>query len=153
MVLPHQRAEQLDGRHRRAGQVRRVDTDHAGHPVGVQQRHLPHHQTAPVVADEDGSLDVEDVQQPHQVAAEVGHVVVGHRRGPGAAAVPALVWRDGPEPGIGHRGELAAPRVGQLGEAVAEHHGGTPAGLVDRERHVTHLDLVVGRALDGVAHG
>ena len=71
--------------------------------LGVQQRHLPHDEAAPVVADEDGPLDAQVVEQADQVTGEVGHVVVGHRLGSRAGAVAALVGGDGPEAGVGHR--------------------------------------------------
>jgi len=50
------------------------------------------------------------------------------------AAVATLVGRDHVEAGAGESGDLVAPGVGELREAVAEHDRGPPPALVHRER-------------------
>ena len=120
----HQRAEQRERRDRRARQVRRVHADHAGHALGVQHRHRPDHEAAPVVPREDRALDAEHVEQAGEVARQVVDVVGADRLGPIAAAVAALVGRDHAEARADERVELMPPRVRELREAVAQHDGG-----------------------------
>ena len=59
------------------------------------------------------------------------------------AAVAALVGREHVVAGVGERRDLVAPRVGALGEAVAQHDR--------RRRRVAGLDDVELDAVDGVA--
>ena len=60
----------------------------------MEQRHHPHDQAAPVVADEDRALDAERVEQADQVAGQVMDVVGGDLGRPLAVAVAALVGRE-----------------------------------------------------------
>lgn len=61
--------------------------------------------------------------------------VVGlDRLGRVAGAVAALVGRDDMEAGAGEGGDLVAPGIGQLREAVAEHDRGSPPAFVHGER-------------------
>ena len=86
----------------------------------MEDRHRPGDEAAPVVADEDGALDVERVEQGDQIAGELGEAVCLDRRRGAAAAVAALVGSDGAEARAGDRLELMAPAEGEVGEAVAE---------------------------------
>ena len=74
-----------------------------------------------------------------QVVGEVVDVVVLDRLGPIGLAVAALVRSQHVVAGVGQRGDLVAPRVGQLGEAVAEHHG---RAVVGTGLHEVELDAV-----------
>jgi len=65
---------------------------------------------------------------------EVLEIVGLHGRGRVAAAVAALVGRDHAEAGGGQGRDLAAPRVGELGEAVAQHHRRAASALVHGQR-------------------
>ena len=123
LVLAEGGADQRDRRHRRARQVRRVDADHARDARGCSSGIV--HTTRPPQSwpDEDGLLDAERVEQADQIAGQVMDVVGLDLRRPVAVAVAALVGRDGAEAGRGERRHLMAPRVGQLGEAVAEDDG------------------------------
>ena len=93
----------------------------ASEAVGPQQRGVPRHRAAPVVADDDGGVD----RRARRAARR------GRRRGAAACtprpgrhvggAVAALVGREHVVPGVAQRAQLVAPRVPALGEAVAEH--------------------------------
>ena len=128
LVVGEHLAEDLGGRERH---VRRVHPDHAGGAIRMEHGHGPRHEPAPVVPDEDGPRDPERVEQPHEVPGELLHAVRLDRLRRVAAAVAALVGRDRAEAGGGQRGELVAPRVRQLGKAMAEHHRGPLARFVD----------------------
>ena len=75
-------AHHLHRRHRRTRQERHAHAAHPGDPVGVQQRHLPDDHRPPVVADEDGPLRTEVVEQAEEVVGQVDDVVVVDRVGP-----------------------------------------------------------------------
>ena len=87
----------------------------------MQLRHVPGDQRAPVVADDHRLGDAGVVEQPDEVGGEVlGAVARDVGRG-GRVAVAALVGREHVEPGVGERLHLVSPRVGALGEPVAQH--------------------------------
>ena len=133
VLASDQLAHHRGGRLGRPPGVGRVHADHARGPFGMQDRHRPDDEPTPVVSAEDRLLDLEGVEQTGHVAAQVVDVVVGDRLGPIAGAVAPLVRRDGPEARLGQGGELVTPGVGELGEAVTEHHGRAASGLVDGE--------------------
>jgi hypothetical protein len=89
----------------------------------MHQRHLPDDQAAPVVAAEHRLVDAQMVQQPDQVAGQVGHVVVLDRLGTVGQAVAALVGHDHPAAGRRQGRDLPAPGIRELGKAVAQHDG------------------------------
>ena len=65
----------------------------------MEERHLPGDDAAPVVADEDGALQAERVEESDEIASEMVDVVVlGRRRRIGLAIAP-LVGRDRPVAG------------------------------------------------------
>ena len=133
------RLHQLRRRHRPL-RVRHAHADDGAHPLGVQPGEIPHDQGAPVVADEDGVVVAGGVEQPEQVAGEVVDAVrldVARRAG---RAVAALVGSEHVVPGVGERTDLVAPRVGALGEAVAQHdrRRRRVAGLDDVELDAVH---------------
>ena len=107
--------------------------------IGVEQRHLPDDHRAPVVADEGRLLGADVVEQAEQVVGEVVDVVGLDRLGPVGLAVAALVRGEHAVAGVGERGDLVAPRVRQLGEAVAEHDGRAVLGT---GLHQVELDAV-----------
>ena len=99
----------------------------------VPPRERPDEQPAPVVADDDRALVAEPGDDagearvhPLDVVLDVGLV---------RPAVAGQVDRDDVEPRVGERSELVAPRVPELGEAVAEQHERTLALL-----HVVEAD-------------
>ncbi len=101
---------------------------------------------APVVADEHGVVLAEVVEQREQIVSEVADAVgldLSWRR---RVPVPALIRREHVIPGVGERCHLMAPRVTQLGEAVAQHDGGVRriAGLVHAQRDAVDRDVADG---------
>ena len=131
LVVGEELAEEAGGRER---DVRGIDADHPGGPVRMEHGHRPGHEAAPVVPGEDGALEAQGIEQRDQIAGEVLEIVGLHGRGRVAAAVAALVGRDHPEAGGGQGRDLAAPRVGELGEAVAQHHRRAASALVHGQR-------------------
>ena len=124
-LLPHSRAHDGDRIDRRAQHVGRVQPDHRRGAGGMHQRHLPHDDAAPVVADEDRLVDAEMVEQPDQIPRQVRHVVLRDRPlplGPFRQAIAALVRRDGPDPRRLAGLQLMTPGKGELRPAVAEDH-------------------------------
>ena len=88
--------------------------------VGPEQRGVPRHRRAPIVADDRGALDAERVEQPDQVADQVELGVLPDLGGHVGLPVAALVGRDRVEAGLPQGDELVAPRVPALGKAVAQ---------------------------------
>lgn len=101
---------------------------------GVEDRHRPRREAAPVVAGEHGALDAESVEQRDEVAGQMLEVVGLDPLGRVAATVATLVGRDHVEAGTGESGDLVAPGVDELREAMAEHDRGPAPALVHRER-------------------
>ena len=97
---------------------------------GVEDRHRPRHEAAPVVA----ALDAESVEQRDEVAGQMLEVVGLDPLGRIAATVATLVGRDHVEAGTGESGDLVTPGVGELREAMAEHDRGPAPALVHQER-------------------
>jgi hypothetical protein len=95
----------------------------------------------------------ERVDEAEHVVDERGHAVRGQLGGGGGPPVAAHVGGDGVVSGGGERGELVAPGIPELGEAVEEDDGRPLARLgqvqVDAvdgnhamgDRHVTHCCL------------
>ena len=87
----------------------------------MQLRHVPGDQRTPVVTDDHRLGDAGVVEQPDEVGGQVlGAVARDVDRG-GRVAVAALIGREHVEPGVGERLHLVSPRVGTLGEPVAQH--------------------------------
>ena len=101
------------------------------------------------MAHEDGALDAERVQQPHQIAGQVMDVIGRDVGGPIAVAVATLVRREHAEAGRGQRGHLMAPGVGQLRKSVAEHDGRPVALVAKRQADAVGGDSTVGEAGHG----
>ena len=129
----------MAARQSRGPSARGVHADDPEAAVRVQARHHPHHAAAPVVAAEDGLVDLERVEHSGHVVAEVPQAVARHVVGPVGQSVAALVGGDGAEPCLGERRKLEAPGEGELGEAVAEHDGDARALLVDRHADAVRL--------------
>ena len=121
-AVARRRLEHVGRRGRPLG-VRHADVDHGPDPLGVQAGEVPHEQRAPVVADEHGVVVAGRVEQGQQVAGEVVDAVGLDVTRRARAAVAALVGGQHVVAGGGQRLDLVAPRVGALGEAVAEHDG------------------------------
>jgi hypothetical protein len=99
----------------------------------MEDRHRPGDEAAPVVADEDGTLDLERIEEANQIAGELGEPV-GLDLGRGAApAITALIGSDGSKSRPGDRLELMAPAEGEVRKAVTEDDRGTDAKLVRGE--------------------
>ena len=59
-------------------------------------------------------------------------------------AVAALIGCDRAEAGVGERLQLVAPRVPELGKAVAEEHREAAAGFDDVHADAVGVDVLVG---------
>ncbi len=68
IVLAAHHLQAHDRIDRRAREERRVDADDASHACGLMDRHLPDHNPAPIVADEDRVLDGERIEHPGEIA-------------------------------------------------------------------------------------
>jgi hypothetical protein len=136
-VVTERFAQQPRRRSGRARQEGHAHVHHGGDPIGSRERELPHHDCAPVVPDEGSLLFAQVIEQANHVLAHGRNVIGLDGCGDGAPAVAAHVRRDGSVARIGKRGQLVAPRVPELGKAVAEDHRPSLADL----RHV-ELDAV-----------
>lgn len=85
------------------------------------------------MSDEDGLVDAEHVEQAGEIAGQVFEVESFDDLRGVAGAKPTHVGCDHPEAGVDQRPELLAPRVRNLGPAVAQHDGRTRSGVVNRE--------------------
>ena len=99
---------------------RDAQRDDGGEALRVQQSAMPGYRRAPVVADDDGLLDAEGVQNADRIGGQVAHGVASTALRRIRAAVSAHVGRDGVEAGGGQRGKLLSPGIPELGEAVQE---------------------------------
>ena len=100
--------------------VRCAQDRQAGDQARVQRGDRPADHAAPAVPDDPGRGLAERADQPGDVARERPEVVAA--RGLVRVAVAAQVHRDGPEPRLGQRRQLAAPGPPELREAVQQHH-------------------------------
>ena len=75
----------------------------------MAQRHLPDHEPAPVVADEDCLIDVQVIQQPDQIAGEMIEIVILDLLGSVGRAIAALIRRDDADARLTHRLDLVPP--------------------------------------------
>lgn len=85
----------------------------------MAQRHLPDHEAAPVVADEDRLVDFQMIKQPDQIAGQMLDVIGLDWLGPIGRAIAALVGRDHADAGLTQRLDLMAPGEGEFGPAMA----------------------------------
>ena len=92
------------------------------------------------------ALLAEGVEQPGHVATERGQIVCLDLVGDRAVAVAAHVGRDRAVARLGERGELVAPRVPELREAVAEHDGRALALRRHVQLNAVRLDPAMGHA-------
>ena len=120
MILTADLAEIMRWRFSPARQMRCVDADHAGDPLGDQHGRVPDENTAPVMADEDSALMPERIEQ----ASEVGHQRVDIIF-PGAlravrTAKTAQIRRDHPVAGPGEDRDLVFPGISQLWPAMEQ---------------------------------
>ena len=126
-VLAERVAERLRRRHLRAGQRRDAQRGDGRDPVGVQQWRVPHHDGTPVVADPDGALGADVVEQADDVGGQLVDVVGLDRLRTRRAAVAALIGCQHVVAGVGEDRNLVSPRVGQFGKAVGQDHHGCAA--------------------------
>ena len=133
--------EHLEDLDRRGGRVRIRDAHvvERRDALGMEPPHLPHHHGPPVVAHEGGAVVAVVIEEAGEVAGELVRPVVGDRGRVRAPAVAAQVGGVGAVARVGQRVELMAPRVPELGEAMAEDDG-RPVGRPGH-RHV-QLDPV-----------
>jgi hypothetical protein len=99
--------------------MRRVDPDDSDDPLRMAHRHLPDDEAAPIVADENRSLDPQMVEQRNEIAGEMIEVVIVDRRWPRGVAIAALIRCDHADAGLAQCPDLMSPRERQLGPAVA----------------------------------
>ena len=81
------------------------------------------------MADDHALVNLERVEHPNDVLNQLAHLVSLDRLRTIGFAVAALVGRDRTKAGLGERAELMAPRVPELGKAVAKKHRKALAGL------------------------
>ena len=110
------------GRRRPARPERHAEADDAAEAVGAQQRGVPGHRRAPVVAGDHRLLGTERIEQADHVADQVQQRVLVDRLRAVGLAVAAHVGRDGVVAGLRQRGELVAPGIPGLRKAVAQQH-------------------------------
>src|SRR6185369_14186215 len=128
--------------HARERHVGSADSRDAEHPLWMEDRHRPGDEAAPVVADEDGTLDFERIEEANQIAGELGEPV-GLDRGRGAApAITALIGSNGAKSRPGDRLELMAPPEGEVRKAVTEDDRRPVAKLVRGQRDRRSVALV-----------
>ena len=127
----------------RSSRRRRAETGPCGALRIVRERTVaaaagqPGERPAPVVADDVGALVPERADEAGDVAHQRARRVGFDRRRPVGAAVAAQVGGDRVEAGLGEGGELVAPGVRQLREAVEDHRlAGRVARLHDRQAHL-----------------
>ena len=112
------------GRHGRLRGVQdRQRADALGHPPGDP----PGEAAAPVVAHQVHALVAEGVDEPHDVADQLGRGVVLDRRRPVRAAVAAQVRGDRVVPGPGERVELVPPASARARGSRAAAATGSPS--------------------------
>ena len=126
-VLTERAAQRLRRRHLRAGQRRDAQRGDGRDSVGVQQRRIPHHDGTPVVANPDGALGADVVEQADDVGGQLVNVVGLDRIRTRRAAVAALIGSQHVVAGVGEDRNLVPPGVGQLGKAVGQDHHGCAA--------------------------
>ena len=100
----------------------RVEADHPRHALRMAKRHLPNDDATPVMTAEHRSFDAQMIQQTHQIAGQMLHVVGFHGAGSRGQPITALIGRDGPTPRRFASAQLMAPGERKLGKAVAEDH-------------------------------
>ncbi len=89
--------------------------------------------------------DFERVEHPDYVGHQLAHHVRLLRLRAIGFAVAALVGRDCAKAGVGQRAQLMAPRVPQLGKAVAEHDRVSRPGLNQMHPDAVGVDELVGK--------
>ena len=82
----------------------------------------PGHHAAEVVADDHRAFGADVIEQADDVGAQLDDVVGVDGRRLRRPAVAALIGRQHVVAGLGQRGDLVPPRIGQFGEAVGQHH-------------------------------
>src|SRR5262249_19226737 len=96
----------------------------------------------PVVADEDGTLDLKRIEEADQIASKLGEPVGVDGGWSAARAVTALIGSDGAKSRPGDRVELMAPAEGEIRKAVTEDDRGPVAELVRGQRERNSVALV-----------
>src|SRR5579863_2245367 len=150
-VLAKALAQQFDRIRRRAVEVRRIDSDHAGHTIGMSHRHLPDDKSAPVVSDEYRLVDLQIIEQTDEIAGQVLEVVGCDRLRLVARAITTLIRRDHPNTRLAQRFDLMTPGKRDLRPAVAENERwfvGLRAGLVEAHPNPVGLRKLQRRHLD-----
>lgn len=112
--------EDAGWRHGWLGHHRNADRDHAAEAVGPHLRRLPRDRRAPVVADDEGGLCAEGVQERDHIPDKVKQGVFVDRRGAFRMPISAHVRRHRTKSGLGQRRDLMTPGVGRFRKAVAE---------------------------------
>ncbi len=135
-------ASQLVGRPKLALERLRVwrvqDREPIDH-LGMARREFPRDHPAPVVTDDVGPV-VHPLDQVPDIPHEFADPVAREARGFLRSVVAPEVGRDDTESGVGERGDLLAPGVPELGEAVETEDERAVAGL-----HVVQSDAVCDR--------
>ena len=142
-VLTNVFAHQRDRFGRCARHVRNTDPNNGAHELRVKESELPSQVAAPVVADDDGLLNLKRAEQRRQIAGQRFDVVGLDRLRRAAAAETAQVGRDRAPPRLRDRLHLMAPRIPKLREAVEQQHGLALAALGYVQFDLAELNLLV----------
>ena len=101
----------------------RIDSDHAGHAIHMPQGHVPDYKATPVMADENGLIDLQMIEQPHEIAGKMLDVVRLHSFRPIGRTIAALVRGNHSNSCGAERLDLVAPGKRNLRPAVAKNEG------------------------------
>jgi hypothetical protein len=110
-----------------ADRMGRVEDHQPLDALGVVHGQQPGQPAAPVVAGDRGRADAQGHDQVGHLLGQHPGPVVAHPGRLVGGVVAGQVGRDHPVAGVGQGGELVAPGVPELGEAVQQHHQGAGA--------------------------
>ena len=128
------------GTHRRAWSERYAERDHAPEAIRAEQRRVPRHRSAPVVAYDHRVIFPQRVEQPHHIASQMKQrVLVDRLRGVGLA-VAAHVRRHRMVAGFGQGTKLMAPGVPGFRKPVTQQNQRSTAHLGDVHPNAVGLD-------------
>ena len=106
----------------------------------MKPHHGPDYEAAPVMATKNGLVDFELVEHPRHVVAEHAEVILFEGLGTVREAVAPLVGCEDTVASLAERLDLAPPREGQLGEAMAEDNRRAFAFLIDGHADAVRLN-------------
>ena len=145
-------AKQLNRVIAEARHIGGVNADKSGRAGGMEERHLPNHKAAPIMAGENRFLNIHRIQQMSQIAGQMCHVIERHtafitgiiQRFAGHAET-ALLGHNHMQPGLNQYRHHFAPAIGQFGPAVAQHQrryiGASFTGLKHRHTQIGKVKI------------